>query len=108
LLAGGFPAQAVSRGYYAVFHAAESALLALEETRSKHSGVVAAFGQLVVRGGGFDEETAKTLRSLFERRNAADYLDVPLAPEDAANALNEAGRFIDAVDTWVAARRART
>jgi uncharacterized protein (UPF0332 family) len=34
----GFEAQAVSHAYFAAFFAAETALLALGETRSKHSG----------------------------------------------------------------------
>lgn len=35
LIEQGFPAQAVSRSYYAAFYAAEAALLLLGETRSK-------------------------------------------------------------------------
>src|SRR5204863_1243270 len=75
----GFGAQAVSRAYFAAFHAAEAALGRLGETRSKHAGVLSAFGRLVVLHGGFDEETGRLLRSLFERRNEADYVpvDVP-------------------------------
>ncbi len=68
----GFSAQAVSRAYFAAFFAAETALLALGETRSKHSGVVAAFIHLLVRGGDLDQDTGRLLRSLFERRNEAD------------------------------------
>ena len=45
----GFSAQATSRAYYAAFYAAEAALLSLGETRSKHSGVISAFGLLVVK-----------------------------------------------------------
>jgi len=33
----GFSAQAISRAYYAAFYAAEAALLARGETRSKHA-----------------------------------------------------------------------
>jgi len=101
LLDGGFSGQAVSRAYYAAFRAAEAALLAIGETRSKHSGVLAAFGQLVVRPGGFDESTARILRSLFERRNEADYLGVPGTAETADTALADAQRFVGAVEAWV-------
>ena len=38
----GFPAQAISRAYYAAFYAAEAALLGIGEVRSKHAGVIAA------------------------------------------------------------------
>jgi len=105
LLDGGFFGQAVSRAYYAVFHAAEATLLAIGETRSKHSGVLAAFGQLVVRPGGFDESTARILRSLFERRNEADYLGVPVTAEAAETALADAERFVAAVEAWLTERK---
>jgi uncharacterized protein (UPF0332 family) len=52
----GFGAQAVSRSYYAAFYAAEAALLSIRETRSKHSGVIAAVGALLVRQRGLDEQ----------------------------------------------------
>ena len=105
LSAAGFWRQAHSRAYYAAFYAAEAALLALGETRSKQSGVIAAFGRLVVKDGGFDRELGGTLSALFEGRNAADY-DWLDTPEDlAADPAVEAERFVDAVEAWVAERR---
>jgi len=93
----GFGAQAVSRAYFATFHAAETALARLGESRSKHSGVLSAFGRLVVVHGGLDEEIGRLLRSLFERRNEADYVPVDVPPEEAATAVADAERFVDAV-----------
>ncbi len=105
LLAGaGFGAQAISRSYFAAFFVAEEALLVLGETRSKHSGVVSAFAKLVVRDGGFDEATGRLLRSLFERRNDADYASIPVPPEEAEAAIRDAERFVDAVAAWIATR----
>ena len=104
LSTGGFLRQATSRSYYAAFHAAEATLLSLGETRSKHSGVVAAFGELVVRPGGFDEETARVLRSLFDRRNAADYVGGPITAEDADRAIADAEGFVRAVEAWLMER----
>jgi uncharacterized protein (UPF0332 family) len=100
----GFEAQALSRAYYAAFFAAETALLLLGETRSKHSGVVSAFVHLLVRGGQLDEETGRLLRSLFERRNEADHspVDVPLEEADAA--IRDAGRVVGAVEGWLGRR----
>jgi uncharacterized protein len=106
LLGGkGFPAQAVSRAYFAAFYAAEQALLALGETRSKHSGVVSAFIQLLVRTGQLDEENGRLLRSLFERRNQADYAPVDVPVEEAESAIRDAERVVRAVDAWLAQRR---
>jgi uncharacterized protein (UPF0332 family) len=97
----GFPDQATSRSYYAVFYAAEAALFSLGETRSKHSAVIAAFGRHVVKEGGFDAEVARLLRRLFERRNAADY-EWPGQPIDATDdPVAMAERFVDAVERWL-------
>jgi uncharacterized protein (UPF0332 family) len=100
-----FGDQAISRAYYGAFYAAEAALFSLGETRSKHSGVLAAFGRLVVRDGGFDPALGGELRRLFELRNAADYswLDEP-ARDEAPVAAAE--RFVGGVDRWIAARAA--
>jgi hypothetical protein len=105
LLAGkGFEAQAVSRAYFAAFFAAEAALMALGETRSKHAGVVSAFVHLLIRGGQLDEEIGRLLRSLFERRNEADYSPVDVPPEEADAAIRDAERVVNAVQTWLAQR----
>jgi uncharacterized protein (UPF0332 family) len=106
LLAGkGFEAQAVSRAYFAAFFAAEAALMALGETRSKHAGVVSAFVHLLIRGGQLDEEIGRLLRSLFERRNEADYSPVDVPAEEADVAIRDAERVVSAVKTWLAKPR---
>lgn len=101
----GFEAQAVSRAYFAAFYAAETALLELGETRSKHSGVISAFVHLLVRSGQLNEEIGRLLRSLFERRNEADYspVDVPLEEADAA--IRDADRVVSAVEMWLGKAR---
>jgi uncharacterized protein len=96
-----FGAQAISRAYYAAFYAAEQALHSLGETRSKHAGVIAAFGKLVIREGGFDEGSGRVLRSLFEQRNEVDYGEAVASPEDAERAIDDAERFVDAVESWL-------
>jgi len=101
---GGFATQAVSRAYYAAFYAAEEALLVLGETRSKHSGVLAAFERLVVREGGVDPATGRRLRSLFRRRNEADYGSAPASQTEADEAIRDAEYVVDAIASWVADR----
>jgi uncharacterized protein (UPF0332 family) len=102
LMREGFREQAVSRAYFAAFFAAEAALLVLGETRSKHSGVISAFGRRVVREGGFEESVGRLLRSLFERRNQADYGSAMLTSDDAEVALRDAEHFVNAVAGWIA------
>ncbi len=48
-LADGFYGSAVNRAYYAIFYAANALLATQGITRSKHSGVIAAFRQYFVR-----------------------------------------------------------
>lgn len=101
----GFEPQSISRAYYAAFYAAEAALLTMGETRSKHSGVLAAFGRLVVKDGGLDADVGGALRRLFELRNAADYswLDAPETTSD--DPVADAEGFVDAIETWMEKRR---
>lgn len=99
-----FGAQAVSRAYYAAFYAAEEALTSLGESRSKHSGVIATFGRLVVREGGLEEEIGRILRSLFEQRNDVDYGEAVASREDAELAIRDAQRFVDTVESWLTGR----
>lgn len=98
----GFGAQAVSRSYYAAFFAAEAALLHLGETRSKHSGVVAAIGQLLVRDRGVEERAGRLLRSLFERRSHADYGLAPVSDEEARRAVRDAETVVELITAWLA------
>lgn len=96
-----FAAQAVAHAYYAAFFAAEAAILAVGETRSKHSGVISAFGQLVVRTGGVDQKTGATMRRLFELRSEVTYGAAKVEAGVASAALTDAERFLAAVDVWL-------
>jgi uncharacterized protein (UPF0332 family) len=104
LATGAFGAQAISRAYFAAFYAAEAALLSVGETRSKHAGVIAAFGQLVIRRGSFAADDGRLLRSLFERRNEADYAHALVPAEEVTQAIGDAQRFVAAVEAWMADR----
>jgi len=77
----------------------------LDESRSKHSGVIAAFGKHVVREGGVEETFGRILRALFEQRNDADYGEAIASREDADRAIGEAERFVAAVESWLAQRQ---
>lgn len=102
----GFGLQAISRAYYAAFFAAEAALTALGEVRAKHSGVIAAFGRLVVYEGGLDEAAGRGLRALFDRRSLADQALAPeVPPGEVAASVADAERLVDAVAAWLAVPR---
>jgi uncharacterized protein (UPF0332 family) len=106
LIDAGFPEKAVSSAYYAVYHTAVAALLALGEARSKHSGVLSAFGRLVIKEGGFDREVGAVRVRLFERRKDVDYDLVEQSAEEAAADTDDAERFVDEVERWIEDRSA--
>jgi uncharacterized protein (UPF0332 family) len=77
----------------------------LGEARSKHSGVLSAFGRLAVHEGGFDQELGHVPRRLFERRNDVDYgLEYP-SREEALRVIHQAERFVDEVERWIESRQ---
>jgi len=47
----GFTEAAISRAYYAAFYLAQAALATKDISRSKHSGVIAAFGSYLTKKG---------------------------------------------------------
>lgn len=94
-------AQAVSRSYFAAFYAAEEALLAVGVVRSKHSGVVAAVSQVLIRDRDLDEMSGRLLRSLFERRSQADYASDEVPAEEARSAIADARAVVVSIENWL-------
>jgi len=88
---------AVTRIYYAMFHAATAALLARGVQRSSHHALLAAFGQHFIKTGELDERLYRSLRAAFERRQQADYEAILEIDRQAlAQLLEEAMDFVDA------------
>ena len=97
LLASGDGEGACSRAYYAMFNAAHAALLALhpdQPVAKTHSGLIAAFGQRLIREGHFGAELGRTLNQVQQLRMLADYIDEPPALEDVAWAVEQAEAFV--------------
>ena len=90
-------AAAVTRIYYAMFHAATGALLAKGIQRRSHHALLAAFGQNFVKTGPLDERFYGDLRAAFERRQQADYeAIVDIDHCTAARLLGETMDFVGA------------
>jgi uncharacterized protein (UPF0332 family) len=105
LLDGGFPSQALTRAYFAAFHAASAALLAVGETPSTPSGVLAAFNRRVVQDDHLELDHARALRKLFEDRNDIDYALAQAPDREAEVAIDQAQALIDAVGARLAPGR---
>ena len=90
-LSDGFPGEASSRTYYAVFHAITAVLATRGLSFSSHMQTIGAFNREFVKSGIFELNTTRTLQHLFEHRQIADYdwassVDAQTAAEDVAAA----------------------
>ncbi len=94
---------AASRAYYAMFYAAEEALL-MERglVFSKHSGVIAEFNRQFVRPGLFEQRHFRALSEGLDERLVDDYqFQRPFPAETAARLIRHAEAFIDAAEEWL-------
>ena len=90
---------AVSRAYYAMFYAATSVLGSRGQWRSKHQGLIAAFGQFLVKPGLVEPRYGRFLHDAFEARLDSDYAPHPDLNEATArqvitNSEDFVGRMI--------------
>ena len=93
---------ACNRAYYAMFDAAQAALLAAGEvvdgTAAKtHRGLIAAFGRVLVQTGRVDAALGRAFNRAHEVRLLADYTAEPPALAEAAWAVEQAGQFVTRV-----------
>jgi uncharacterized protein (UPF0332 family) len=101
-LDGGFYGVAVNRAYYAFFYAASAILLNLETTRSKHSGILAAFREHLVKPGLFPVEDSIAYGEAFELRNIVDYEMLgTINPDQAIAVIENANQFIDRCNVFL-------
>lgn len=102
-LQGSRAASAVNRAYYAMFHAAEAALLAqLGLEFSSHGAVQAAFGKHFARSNRVPRRLHQLFVLAFEARQEADYeLAAKVSLEEARERVSEAEEFVLGVQPLV-------
>jgi len=89
------PADSISRSYYSMFHAVTAVLLKLGIERSSHKGLIAAFGEYVVKKGIMEKKYHAHLRNAFEARSESDYMPFPdESSSSAETTLQQAREFI--------------
>jgi uncharacterized protein (UPF0332 family) len=106
LLNDGDPGSACNRAYYAMFNAARAALwtagkmeLAMAKT---HSGMIAAFGEHLVKSGKIDAVHGRNFGFESKRRMVSDYEGGDIEDKQALQAIDNARKFVDAVALWIA------
>lgn len=102
LLDDGYAPEAVSRAYYAMFYAAQALLKSEDIHVSKHSAVVAKFGECFSKTGRLDPKFHRMLIRTRKAREIADYrlADLP-TDESAAEKLAQAKAFVAAAEREV-------
>ncbi len=95
--------RSIGASYYAMFYAAEALLESQGIARSKHSGVIAAFGEQFVKTGKLDPAHHANLLGAFALRSAADYDTNAVLSRDAGQETLEGARvFVAACRSLVA------
>lgn len=96
LFVSGEHEDAVSRAYYAAFHAAQAMLLTEKYSAETHKGVVTLFGLLFVKTGKFNKQIGKYPANLKDDRENVDYEVFSYVDEETARtAMNEAQEFLN-------------
>jgi uncharacterized protein (UPF0332 family) len=91
---------AVSRAYYAMFYVAEAFLLSADLAFSKHSGVIAKFGELFAKPGKVPREYHRYLIQAEEARTKADYDAASVTScQEAEQQIKRAELFIELAHT---------
>jgi uncharacterized protein (UPF0332 family) len=101
----GFFRQAVTRAYFAAFHATQGLLTAHGLQASTHEGVLRLFGLHFVMPGLLSRDAGRALSALQSRRHEADYrlvVDVDRSTWEAAR--SEAATVVAAVASHLAAQ----
>jgi uncharacterized protein (UPF0332 family) len=92
----------VSRTYYAMFYAAQAALLTKNLSFSSHKGVISAFGEHFVKTGVFSKEMGRELNRAFEKRQMGDYeYTFVISNEDAEQLFRNGKEFVNSVSIWL-------
>lgn len=93
---------AISRAYYAAFHAARAALLALGLSPRTHEGTASLFWQYLVAPGHLERRHGKALHRTREDRENGDYAEQTFFDaEDATQDIDRARELLNAVRDWL-------
>ncbi len=93
---------AVSRAYYAMYHAAR-AVLSLEQSYPRtHSGLISDFGAKMIRTGKLPKDLGVSLSEAKSLRELADYALKPrITPEDAKHIFEVAEDFVRRISKFM-------
>src|SRR5438552_17307517 len=95
LYAKGFFEDSASRSYYAMFHAARTALTKWGVTTRPHEGTVFEFGRRLVLEGVFPRDVGRALAEAKTASDTSKYsATMEVASDDAEYVIRDAERFV--------------
>ena len=98
----GYPADALSRAYYATLHAAKAALSVHNVVTASHAAVRRMFGLHLIRTGEIGRAWASHLGEILDDRLAADYdVEMEFTSAEAAQACQRARAFLDRIQHYL-------
>jgi len=93
---------AVSRGYYAMYHAAKAALATVNAFPRTHEGVVTEFGKKFILAGIFPKELGRDLADTKAARETYEYsVTATMDKAEAETMLFNAKKFVKAVEKYL-------
>ena len=102
LLDAGDYESSVSRTYYAMFFAAEAALLSKNISSSSHKGVISGFGLHFIKTGIFPREMGRELNRAFGKRQIGDYeFQLLILRGEAEEMLQSGNQFVENVRQYL-------
>lgn len=91
-----------NRIYYAIFYAAQAALISADEDPGSHQGVKIRLGEKFVKEGDLDAEWGRFFSQQQTYREQADYeVDVDIEKGDLSQYLENAEEFIQEIERIV-------
>jgi len=101
-LRDGLVESAASRAYYSAFHAIQALLKSIDQTYSKHSGVIAAFHREFVKTGIFPRKFGKALTRMIKHREIGDYSYIlELDPDQVREDVQNAKEILDSIRRYL-------
>ena len=93
---------AVSRAYYAMYHAAKAALATVNVFPKTHEGVVSEFGKKLVLAGTFPKELGKNLADAKAARETYEYsVTATTDKKEAETVLLNAQKFVKTIEKYL-------
>ena len=104
LMHSGYPEDAVSRCYYAIPHAAKSALFVHDVATASHAAVRRMFGLHLVRSGEIERQWAGAFTETMDDRLMADYsVHTHFSNEETRREYESSKAFLDRIRQYLIA-----